>query len=280
MGKKEKLFKIDLQLFNDGMFSNIEGVNPILEEPSPEPEVEPEVDVPQEPDPEPSPEPTPEPTPAEPKEPEVDVNAMFAQLKDEIAQGFKQITPEPTVQEPAPEPTQEDIEAQREEFLNKLMENPEDVINSKAMEIANKMFDDKIAQLNQQHQEQQTWVEKARDFFDAHDDADGESLKQILQERPYLLQSENPYEEAYKLLKFDDVKAQATPQSFEDMLADEANMAKVLENPTVRQKVLESLKTNKAPTVVGNKGGQVSVTPENKPKSFEEATKMLMGSLQ
>lgn len=277
---RKRLFNINLQLFNDGMFSGIEGVNPILADPEPEPIPEPVADEPPVADPEPviddpSPEPPAEPAPAEPQ---VDFNAMFSQLKEDIANGFKQITPEPTPEEPKPEPTPEEVEAQREEFLSKLMENPEDIINQKAMEIANKMFDDKIARLQEQNHEQQTWVEKARNFFDTHKDVNAQDIQNILSEKQYLLNSENPYEEAYKLLKFDDVKTQATPKTFEEMLQDEANMAKVLENPALRQKVLESLKNNNAPVVMGGKQGQVSVTPENKPKSFSEATRMWMDS--
>jgi hypothetical protein len=85
--------------------------------------------------------------------------------------------------------------------------------------------------------------------------------------------------EAYYAAK-DSIPAQAVvkPQTFEEMLADEANMQKILNNPTIRAKVQTDLvsatrqATSNIPrSIVDSGGGSAPLVPDRKPTNMTEA---------
>lgn len=210
-----------------------------------------------------------------------DMRAYLDSFRQEVNEKIETIAPPQNEQE-YNEPTEEEIEAEREEFWNKLTEEGpkflEKQIEEKASQIAETKFREIRQQEIQAQQQQQHWENRFNQFVSEHEDAQ-EIIPQmidLLENNPHLQAHSDPYDLAYKMIKFDQLQPQQ-PQNIEDMLQDEQVIEKVLQNDTVKQKFLESLKSNKAPVTISN-AGTAPATPKQEMKSFREATRAFISS--
>ncbi|MBO8161335.1 MAG: hypothetical protein H0Z24_06825 [Thermosipho sp. (in: Bacteria)] len=280
---------INLQLFADGMFSGeaVEGLtNPLLETPQ---EETPQEETPQEETPEPQEEQLQEPqemqqepqqeiqqeTPQE----EFDIKTYLDNLMQNINEKLESLKPQ--TEEEINQITQEDIEKLNEEFMEKFYENPRQHLAEFVKQIvdeATRPYKEKL----EEQERKEYWNNLAQEFAKTHPDYLDyvEDMARILQEKSYLQYAQNPYLEAYKLAKAERLSNQ--PKTLEEMLNDEENLNKIIQNEKIRNLILKQVMTEKKnqeiPNVIGNQGTSVP-TPEETPKSLKDATKAWLKSI-
>ncbi|TCO79128.1 hypothetical protein [Marinisporobacter balticus] len=185
-----------------------------------------------------------------------------------------------------PQKTPEELEAERTAYAEQLADlqytDPiayREAIMQEAKEQALAEFQairqQEIIQQQQQYQEQQKWNNTFETFKKDHADVDKYLPKMIelLQQNPHYQQDKDPYSLAYTIAKTQDTQANTPPTTLEGIMQSDQFKQQLAQNPEARKLILESMKNNQAPPVIGGGTGTTSVTPQNKPKSFKEATK-------
>lgn len=180
--------------------------------------------------------------------------------------------------------SESDLEAQKEEFLNKFYDNPQETVARMAEEIAKKMVEP-IYKEREAAQKQQEWNIRATQFKEAHPDMPEytQHMVDFLSENPEIADKENAIELAYNYAK--GLKYQA-PKSHDELLNDPEFVQKIISNENIKNEILKATaagikKGNPPPVISGNAatGGKPVVTPPQEAKSFKEAGQMFLKSL-
>ena len=218
-------------------------------------------------------------------EDDFDVKSYLEQLNEQI-QELKPAGPEGAAEstEPTEEELQAQLEQQNDEFLNEFYENPMGKITELAKQIADQQLQP-IMQERQQEQQRQHFDQTISEFEKTHPDFNDyvESVIEKLQTNPEISNSPKALELAYKLAKADSLEK--APHSVDDLLADESNMEKLLQNETLRDRILQdhmSNVSNKRPPQGIREGssGQAPLHGGESPTTLKEGTEKLMEYLR
>lgn len=188
--------------------------------------------------------------------------------------------------------SQEELEArmaqENEEFWERLQANPKETV----MELAQQIADEKVRPILEKEQQRERMSQindQIASFEKQHPDLKEyvPDMVRILSENPQMQESPRALELAYKAAKADvlETRLGSAPKSIEDFMKDDEQKKQLLSNEDLRnmfiQDYLAGIDKGSPPSVVGSEktGGQPSLTPETKPKSIREASKILRKQL-
>jgi hypothetical protein len=273
------------------------------QEPTPQPEPQPQ-DQPKDNDPEPEPKPQPQEksddkVPFEPDEPEFDIKDFITKVDTKLDEVYKKIDESQQLPQPqkTPEELEAEAEAKKQELLDRLMENPEAVLKE-FYEEQRKIEKKQEEEAQRKAAEEREKFEMIADeFLSNNPDAVKyiDDMAKIINSYDFLKQNEKSLEIAYRMAKgekFDSVRAEyeklsKQPKTIEEIIADEENFNKLIQNEkifnAVVEKYIKDIGSGKAPFVISNGGstGKPPVSaPTEKPKSFKAATEAFLKSWQ
>lgn len=253
--------------FPEGMENPLLVEEPVVDEPMATDEPTPELPVdeptaPQEPAMnEPEPQLMNEPLPQAPVG--VTKEDLQAMLEETLA---KQNQPK----EEVAEPTEEDMEAMKEKWMDDFYSNPQNAIKN-IIEEAITPYKQRIEEQDRQME----WNKKATSFLESRPDAKEmiEDIVEVLNQRPELQNAEDAYDIAYKLKMAD--KLMNKPEK--EFTVDDA-----MNNEEIKKAIIEDYIKNlnsqeNPPTLIGNQAGQAPLSAGEKPKTLADATRMYLG---
>lgn len=224
--------------------------------------------------------------------------ALEAKLKELETKVNQPTIPQPAQQFQQPQPQQApEPEINPEEFLEAFYKNPIGSLK-KIVEDTTKSVTEKVkAELQQEYkpvlsefQQQKIqgyWNNAYAEFVSKTPDIENylESMMEFMQvtglgnETDPAKISQN-IEIAYTYAKGATATTQApTPSNPDDLLKDEAFVAKILDNPDIKQRIInqhmQTIQQNRPPQVISNTGGISPATPPpERPKNFNEANSL------
>lgn len=179
-----------------------------------------------------------------------------------------------------------------EDFMNKWYENPQATLNDMVAKIVQQAVQQNIQPLTQQinpiiqerevAQKQAAWNKAVNEFASTHNDFGNftSDMQNILNTMPELGNHPKGVEIIYAMAKGNQYKEPNQILSDENFVNNN-----ILKNDGIKQKIitdyLQSVKKDgQAPVVIaGQPGGDIQLTPENKPKTMEEANAALLKML-
>lgn len=178
-------------------------------------------------------------------------------------------------------PTPEELEAEKEEFLNAFYDNPKEAFR----QVVSEMLDNEITPIKQKIEEdekQREWFARVDDFANEHPDIDDwkEDMGRFLMEHQELRDNPNALDIAYNAVRGQKYK-EPNPQEYlqDDKFVEE----NILNNDDIKNKIIQQYlsdvqKGEKAPATISNQdaAGKVPVTPPKKPKDWDDAYSMAL----
>lgn len=167
----------------------------------------------------------------------------------------------------------------KEEFESKFYDDPITAI----YELAEKIADSKVSPIVQEREQQQAIQEMDNQFnqFKMQNpdvmDYIGDMI-QIIESKPYLQDTPDALDIAYKMAKFDKVSnAPSEPQrSLDDLAQDEQ-----LKERIIREYLQNVDKNNQGvPDTITKASGSYATTPKETPKDLKDASRMFLNSLK
>lgn len=186
-----------------------------------------------------------------------------------------------TPQAPAA-PTAEEIEAQKEAFMEQFYENPMDAIRN----MAQQLFESQVQPVIQPIQEEREFHNEARRLMGQYTDFQQTipAMQQLTQTMPEL--EKLGLEKVYLLAKN---MAPATPTPPEEpttAVDPAADKQQWMNDPDVRQQIFNDMLREKQqqqaavpPVMASQAGGAIPTIPQNKPTNIREGSKALMRHL-
>lgn len=207
-------------------------------------------------------------------------NQQYKQMQEQnqqlmqMVQTFQQMQQQ-SAQPAEAQPTQEDYEAIKEEFMNTFYDDPRKAIQSIVDAYVKPVIEpiQKEKAFNQQVEAVQSKYTDFRDMVPA--------MQEVLRENPALEQM--GLETVYLAAKGKTAQSAPTP---EQMLADPNFRQMVMSNPEISQQIVSSYLSQKqqsqsqVPPLMGaSTGGQMLATPENRPTSIRGGSKAFLNWL-
>lgn len=225
-------------------------------------------------------------------------NLRIAEELENYKNLVSKFTMTPQTPEQAPvkpeEMTPEQMEEMKEQMIDKFMNDPLGYEKELEEKLMNKLLDKvegkikPVADYVANETGQASWNNAVSQFENAVDDSgnplrpDFNDLKADMSEyykqHPELSEDVSSLEDVYFKVKGMKAGVLSTPKTPEEMLNDPEFVKAVLANQTIKETIvkshLEGIRGGQPPPVINSSlGGQPSASPNNKPKSFAEASK-------
>ena len=213
------------------------------------------------------------------------LKAELENLKTQISQNTT--PPANASNNTVPGENEEGEEVDTQAFMDKFYENPIEAIKSILSQNANPQVQGIMEQVKpvidsyNNQQKQQEWMNRVNDFASQHEDLPqfNQSMADLLNQYPEMKEHPQGLDILYSMAKGANYK---DPNS---LLQDENFVnSNILGNEDIKNKIiadyLKNVKANGSPVTIsgqsGQLGGQIPLTPENKPANMEEARLMAM----
>lgn len=199
------------------------------------------------------------------------------QQYEQMVQAFQQFQ-QPLVQQQPPQPSPEELERMKEEFLNKFYENPLEALNEYVQRVINEQVKPVIEPIQRERQ----WQEQAQQLMQKYSDFQTyvPQMQQIVEQNPGLAELPNALEVLYLMAKGMTAQPQPTP---EQLLSDPQFRQKILQDESIRNEVLKQYMQSKqqtnqqTPPVMGRQpGGTAPAAPEEQPKTLRDGTRAFL----
>lgn len=208
-------------------------------------------------------------------------NAQLQQMLQTVMPLVQQQTPQ--AQEPEG-PTPEDIEAQKEAFLERFYDDPIAAVEQRAKQIVEQMLLSEVRPVIEPIRQQQNFQEQVSNLSQKYPDFKDTvpQMQSLLQAAPHLEQTLS-MEQVYltaKSVMMPNAQTPAAPttETAADPLA--AAKAQLLTDATFKQQIFNEMLTQhqqqnaQIPQVMGNQaGGATPTIPQSKPKTLREGSK-------
>lgn len=177
------------------------------------------------------------------------------------------------------QPTPEDVEQIKADFMEKFYDNPMSAIEG----LLDSMFQQKVQPVIEPITQERQWNQQMRELQGKYEDFPTMvgTMRELLDEMPHL--AEHGLEAVYQIAKRTTPAPQPGP---EQLMNDPQFVQQLMQNPDIQKQFLSQYLQEKqgtqqqAPTVMGGQpGGQMPTTPENRPKDIRTASQAFKRSL-
>lgn len=169
-----------------------------------------------------------------------------------------------------------------EDFMDSFYSNPQEAISKIINDAIQKNVNPQIQPLiqkNQQQTEQENWNKNVSDFAGTHDDFHQmqPAMQEVLKQYPEMGNDPTGLEKVYQMARGSQYKDPNTILSDENFVNNN-----VMNNDAIKQKIINDYlqgiqQNNQAPNVIsGQTGGNMQISPENKPQNMSDARQMVL----
>jgi hypothetical protein len=191
------------------------------------------------------------------------------------------IQPQPSAQPnaaqpPQSQPTPEDLEQMKADFMEKFYDNPLTTIEERVAQMVESLFQQKVQPVIEPITQERQWNEQMRELQGKYEDFQSMvgPMRELLNDMPHL--ADHGLEAIYQLAK----RATPAPQPGpEQLMNDPQFVQQLMQNPEIQKQFLSQYLQEKqgtqqqAPTVMGSQpGGQMPSTPETRPQDIRTAS--------
>jgi len=186
-----------------------------------------------------------------------------------------------------PQPTAEEIEAKKQEWLDRFYENPQQALDEEINRRVRQHVEpiQRERQIEQSTKRFQQQVEEAKQRYPDFDDLQPQMQEIINEQGQYLAALPNAVEVVYGMAKARNPQQQTSqPQNTEDILQNNEVRQRILQDPSIKQEILkqyaQEVKQKQPPPVLGDQHGEPVASPPEEIKSTKDAKKATMNFFQ